>query len=200
LADINKEKNISRTISVLVIVIMFLVVTVVGLTVALFTNRDDDGKIGINVTSGECKIDIVDLGGKTLVGDVLNFVTPDNREKIYFEPGSTYYTEGFKISNIGKIPVNFRVYVSEDAQANRYSIEEAFDLWITNDLTTLKTAERLPEFMGKLSVDQKSETYYLVVKMKEEAGNKFQKQTYTGIGVTVYAVQGNVNIGDVTNG
>jgi hypothetical protein len=106
---------------------MFLVVTVVGLTVALFTSNDDDGKIGINVTSGECKIDIVDLGGKTLVGDVLNFVTPDNREKIYFEPGSTYYTEGFKISNIGKIPVNFRVYVSEDAQANRYSIEEAFE-------------------------------------------------------------------------
>lgn len=200
MAKVNKEKNISRTISVLVIVIMFLVVTVVGLTVALFTSNDDDGKIGINVTSGECKIDIVDLGGKTLVGDVLNFVTPDNREKIYFEPGVTYYTEGFKISNIGKIPVNFRVYVSEDAQANRYSIEEAFDLWITNDLTTLKTAERLPEFMGKLAVDQKSETYYLVVKMKEEAGNKFQKQTYTGIGVTVYAVQGNVNIGDVTNG
>ena len=200
MANNNSGKNISRTINVLVIVIMFLVITVVGLTVALFTNSDDDGKIGINVTSGECKIDIVDLGGNTLVGDVLNFVTPDNREKIYFEPGATYYTEGFKISNIGEIPVNFRVYVSEDAQANRYSIEEAFDLWITNDLTTLKTAEKLPEFTGKLAVGKKSETYYLVVKMKEEAGNKFQDQTYSGIGVTVYAVQGNVNIGDVTNG
>ena len=200
MANNNSGKNISRTINVLVIVIMFLVITVVGLTVALFTNSDDDGKIGINVTSGECKIDIVDLGGNTLVGDVLNFVTPDNRDKIYFEPGATYYTEGFKISNIGEIPVNFRVYVSEDAQANRYSIEEAFDLWITNDLTTLKTAEKLPEFTGKLAVGKKSETYYLVVKMKEEAGNKFQDQTYSGIGVTVYAVQGNVNIGDVTNG
>jgi hypothetical protein len=30
--------------------------------------------------------------------------------------------------------------------------------------------------------------------MKDTAGNEFQGKTYTGIGVTVYAVQGNVTI------
>ena len=39
-----------------------------------------------------------------------------------------------------------------------------------------------------------SETYYLVIRMKETAGNEFQNKTYTGIGITVYAVQGNAPI------
>ena len=42
---------------------------------------------------------------------------------------------------------------------------------------------------GKTSVN-----YRLLIKMKETVGNEFQGKTYTGIGVTVYAVQGNVSI------
>ncbi len=192
----DSEKRKTTTIIILIIIILLLLSTVVGLTFALFTSGGEDGKIGVNVTSGECKIDIVDTEDKSLVGDVLDFVVAEEKEKVYFEPGVTYYTEGFEVKNIGNIPVNFRVFISEDEINDRYEFQEAFELWITKDVSNLQTAEKLTEFTGRLEVDQTSETYYLVIRMKETAGNEFQNKTYTGIGVTVYAVQGNVDIGE----
>lgn len=185
----------NHTITVLIIIILLLLAAIIGLTYALFTSGGEDGKIGINITSGECKIDIVDAEDKSLVGDVLDFVTAEKKEKIYFEPGATYYTEGFEIKNIGTIPVNFRVFISEDEANDRYEFQEAFELWITKDTSDIENAERLTEFTGRLEVDQTSETYYLVIRMKETAGNEFQNKSYTGIGITVYAVQGNASIG-----
>lgn len=190
----DSERRKKITIIILIIIILLLLTTIVGLTYALFTSGGDDGKIGVNVTSGECKIDIVDTEDKSLVGDVLDFVTAEKKDKIYFEPGATYYTEGFEVKNIGNIPVNFRVFISEDESNDRYSFQEAFELWITKDPSNLEGAEKLTEFTGRLEVDQTSETYYLVIRMKETAGNEFQNKTYTGIGVTVYAVQGNAPI------
>ena len=192
----DSERRKKITIIILIIIILLLLTTIVGLTYALFTSGGDDGKIGVNVTSGECKIDIVDAEDKSLVGDVLDFVTEEKKDKIYFEPGATYYTEGFEVKNIGNIPVNFRVFISEDEENERYKFQEAFELWITKDVSNLENAERLTEFTGRLEVDATSETFYLVIRMKETAGNEFQNKTYTGIGVTVYAVQGNVDIGE----
>ena len=192
----DSERRKKITIIILIIIILLLLTTIVGLTYALFTSGGDDGKIGVNVTSGECKIDIVDAEDKSLVGDVLDFVIAEKKDKIYFEPSATYYTEGFEVKNIGTIPVNFRVFISEDEANDRYKFQEAFELWITKDVSNLENAEKLTEFTGWLEVDATSETYYLVVRMKETAGNEFQNKTYTGIGVTVYAVQGNVDIGE----
>ncbi len=185
----DSEKRKKITIIVLIAIILLLLTNIVGLTYALFTSGGDSGKIGVNVTSGECKIDIVDAEDNSLVGDVLDFVTAEKKDKIYFEPGATYYTEGFEVKNIGDIPVNFRVYISEDEENDRYAFEEAFELWITKDPSNLESAEKLTSFTGRLKVDQTSETYYLVIRMKETAGNEFQNKTYTGIGITVYAVQ-----------
>lgn len=190
----DSERRKKTTIIILIIIILLLLTTIVGLTYALFTSGGDDGKIGVNVTSGECKIDIVDAEDKSLVGDVLDFVTEEKKDKIYFEPGATYYTEGFEVKNIGNIPVNFRVFISEDEENERYKFQEAFELWITKDVSNLENAERLTEFTGRLEVDATSETFYLVIRMKETAGNEYQNKTYTGIGVTVYAVQGNAPI------
>lgn len=193
----NSFNSGKKKISLIVILLMTLflcIESMVGITYALFTNGDD-GKIGVNITSGECKINIVDRDENSLIGDVLDFITTNRNEKIYFEPGATFYTEGFKVKNVGSIPVNFRVFISEDEENNRYEFQEAFDLFITKDITNLENAEKLTEFTGRLEIEQSSEFYYLVVRMKDTADNKFQNKNYTGIGVTVYAVQGNVNIG-----
>ena len=74
---------------------------------------------------------------------------------------------------------------------------KAFEIWITKKPTRSAEAEDLKPFIGTLGVDENnntSDTYYLVVKMKESTDNHFQNKEYTGIGVTVYAVQGNVDI------
>ena len=53
---------------------------------------------------------------------------------------------------------------------------------------------KLQDFKGRLEVQQSSEVFYLVFRMKETAGNEFQDQIFTGVGITVCAVQGNVAI------
>ncbi len=188
----NDNKRIIKLVMSLLVILLVLSAAV-GVTFALFTSRDD-GKIGINVTSGKCRVDIVDTDNNTLVGDVLQFVARDGRESIYFEPGATYVTEGFKIKNIGNIPINFRAYISNDEAFDMLEFESAFELWITTDPVNLETATPLVEFKGELDPEKDSQTHYLVVRMKQDAGNTFQGKEYDGIGITVYAVQGNVSV------
>ena len=186
------ERRKTRAIVALSITVLLLLVAFVGLVYFVFTLQNN-GKIGIITTSGECKVDVVDSQGNSLIGDVLNFVINDKEKKIYFEPGSTYYTEGFSVKNIGTMPVNFHARISKDDEKTAIDISDAFEFWITKDITNLKSADKLTSFAGNLDGEQMSETYYLVIKMKEEAGNEFQNKTYTGIGITVYAIQANAS-------
>ena len=178
------------------LIILLCLVSLTGATLALFTSDTRDGTIGIITTAGEIKVDIVDSSlESTLVGKVLEFQTSSERKEILFEPGATFYTQGFKVKNLGNIPVNFRLSVSEDETIDPEEFNESFEVWISTDPNDTADAQKLSEFTGRLEVGESSErTYYLFVKMRESAGNEFQGKTYTGIGVTVYAVQGNVVI------
>ena len=80
---------------------------------------------------------------------------------------------------------------------SRFGINEgnkAFEVWITTDRTQKTPAEKLTEFSGKLMPKTESDVFYLFVRMKTDADNDFQGEEYSGIGITVYAVQGNVNM------
>ena len=190
-----KEDNTNQSAFIMAgLVILLCLVSLVGATLALFTSNPDDGKIGIIATSGNVKVDIVDsITEDSLVGEVLPFKTTDgNGDGILFEPGATFYTVGFKAKNVGDIPINIRMYISEDDTLDMEKFEKAFDFYITTDPTKPASAEPLLSFTGRLEVGQSSETYYLVIKMKETATNEFQGSKYTGIGITVCAVQGNV--------
>ena len=193
----NKTTTKALLIAGLVILLSFISLT--GATLALFTSNKGDGTIGIVTTAGDIKVDIVDTSENenSLVGKVLQFHTSSNRKDILFEPGATYYAQGFKIKNTGDIPVSFRLFVSEDEKIDMEEFNKAFEVWISTDPTNPDTAEKLTEFVGKLNVGQSTEqTYYLFVKMKEDAGNEFMGKSYSGIGVTVYAVQGNAVLDD----
>ena len=180
------------------IVILLCLVAISGATYALFTSDGEDGKIGINMTSGNLDVDIIDAtdNPSTLVGEVLDFVTDDVDGEVLFEPGATYYTEGFRVKNIGEIPINYIIYISEDETVSD-DFYDAFEVWITKDPNSKDSGVRLEDlqkFEGKLSPQKSSDVYYLVFRMKESAGNEFQNRTFTGVGITVCAVQGNADI------
>lgn len=179
------------------IVILLCLVALTGATLALFTSNPDDGKIGIITTSGKVDIDIVDAEdtSDSLVGDVLRFEFDGAQEDILFEPGATFYTQGFKAKNIGNIPVNFRMYISNDENIDMKEFEKSFDFYITTNPTKNVPREKLISFTDRLEPGDVSETYYLVIKMKESVTNReFREHKYSGIGITVCAVQGNVEI------
>ena len=178
------------------LVILLCLVSITGATFALFTSDAEDGTIGINATSGKMKIDIIDISDEpqSLVGDVLDFITTSSKKEILFEPGATYYTEGFRVKNAGNINIKYILYISEDARENGKPTDdfsEAFEVWLTNDPTSRDGMVKIQDFSGTLEEGQTSDVFYLVFRMKETAGNEFQNRTFTGVGITVCAVQGN---------
>ena len=181
------------------LVILLCLVCLTGATLALFTSGLNDGTIGIITTSGDVEIDIVDTSGATLQNRALDFITasgtPTDSGNVLFEPGATFRTQGFQVKNTGNIPVNFSLSVSKDDKIDMEEFDKAFELWIVKEGEDFSSAKKITNFkVNGLPAGESSDTYYLFIKMKESAGNEFKGKTYTGIGVTVYAVQGNVDI------
>lgn len=192
-----RYKTKRKALIIASLVILLCLVSLTGATLALFTNDINDGTIGIVTTSGTVDVDIVDLSGETLQNKALEFITTSDQGKTLFEPGATFYTQEFKVINKGNIPVNFSLSVSKDDKIDMKEFDEAFEVWIVKaSEKNIINAERVTNFKGYLVAAESSESYCLFIKMKENVGNDFQGKLYTGIGVTVYAVQGNVSIGE----
>jgi hypothetical protein len=194
----SRYKSHKQAFIMTALVILLCLACLTGATLALFTSDPNDVTIGIVTTSGDVEIDIVDTAGASLQNKALAFITTSgatDSENVLFEPGATFYTQGFKIKNSGDIPVNFSLSVSKDDKIDMEEFDEAFELWIVKEGDDFSNAEKLTEFkVNGLAAGKSSETYYLFIKMKESVGNEFQGKTYTGIGVTAYAVQGNAKL------
>lgn len=201
----SRIQNKKRACIVAASAILLCLVSLTGATLALFTNDPDDSTIGIVATAGDIEVKIVDLAGESLEGKALAFQTTAQQEN-NLEPGATVKTQEFKILNAGGIPLRYSISVCKEI--NEYKTEEdtwekvdmdtfadTFEIWIwtvNEDGTNPRPVTDLQSvpFEGELGVGEGSQRFYLVVKMKETAGNDFQGRSYSGIGVTVYAVQG----------
>ena len=190
-----RYKSHKQAVIIAALVILLCLACLTGATLALFTSNLNDGTIGVVTTSGDVEIDIVDALGVSLQDKALLFVTSSDEKEPIFEPGAVFYTQEFQVKNTGDIPVNFSLSVSKDDNIDMGAFNRAFEVWIARyDDGDFKNADRITNFKGRLAVGDASENYCLVVRMKDDVGNEFQGKTYTGIGVTVYAVQGNVQI------
>lgn len=185
-----------KAIALVLLAMVLCIAMASATTFALFTSNINDGKIGINATSGTVDVDIINESGTSILTESLKFLTADGRDQdsIYFEPGCTIMTEGFKVVNKGSVAANIRAYISVDADFDMLAFESGFEVWITDSPDNLNYAQRLVSFKDSLAAGATSDTYYLVIRMKETAGNTFQNEVFSGIGITVYAVQGNVEI------
>ena len=189
-----RYKSNKQALIMAALIILLCLVCLTGSTLALFTNDPNKGTIGVITTSGRVDVDILDTAGESLKDKKLQFYTTSTNPNLYFEPGAVFYTQGFNVINKGNVPINFRLSLSDGAEIDM----NAFDVWITTDPTdpTPPKNQKLPnEFFGKLMKENDiTETYFLVIRMKESAGNDFQGKSYDGIGITVFAVQGNADI------
>ena len=187
--------NETKKVVLAALVILLCLVSLVGATFALFTNGED-GKIGVNTISGSMDVDLVDTNGDSLLDRTLEFVTLSD-DPLYFEPGAMIYTQGFAVKNNGNITINYRIFVSEDQSENMQKFSDAFDIYVSTSATDLSQAVDIRDFNEQLAPDAVGQTFFIILKMKESAGDEFQTQIYSGIGITVHAVQGNVDISEV---
>ncbi len=196
MTDYSKKQR--NTLIIAAAVIILCLVTITSATFALFTTGND-GTIGINSTSGDIEVDIVDATDNptSVVGEVLRFTNSAGElvfaeTDVYFEPGAVFYTEGFRVVNKGEIPMNYIAYISEDKDFSQ-DFYDVFEVWITSNPTDRDKMEKLDKFKGRLEVGKSSDVYYLVFRMKETAGNEYQYKGigFKGVGITVCAVQAN---------
>ncbi len=193
-----------NTFIIAALVILLCIGCLTGATLAIFTATTEPGTIAVITTAGDIKIDIVDPddGVTSLAGEKLKFmITPDTPQEdtlILFEPGATFYTQGFKVKNDGTIPVNFKIAIDRKNikctdKENPVEFTDAFDIWITTNPSGPLPEDMEKPYSGRIDAEDISATYYLVIRMKETAGNDFQGKKFAQIGFTVTATQGNVN-------
>ena len=187
----NTKKATKRALLTSVMALVMCVVMLVGTTFAWFT---DTASTGVNkIQAGNLDVDIIDLQGNSLDGETLSFVNKDNQSNILWEPGATFFTQGFRIANNGNLALKYKVVVSGITGDTGLLKVMKFDVVSAIEKTghevnfTTTPGTLLPSAAGTPSVS--NTTYYLRGHMDENAGNEYKNMTLTGISVTVYATQ-----------
>ena len=186
----NNQKATRRALLTSVMALVMCVVMLVGTTFAWFT---DTASTAVNkIQAGNLDVDIVGEDGKTLDGKTLNFKDANNNTDILWEPGATFFTQGFKIVNKGNLALKYKVVVS--GTTGDAKLLKAIDFAFVTDNTTPDANPESFANEGKLlkqndSAPANNGVYYLRGHMKEEAGNEYKNLTLDGISITVYATQ-----------
>ena len=186
----NNKKATKRALLTSVMALVMCVVMLVGTTFAWFT---DTASTAVNkIQAGNLDVDIVGEDGKTLDGKTLNFKDANNNTDILWEPGATFFTQGFKIVNKGNLALKYKVVVS--GTTGDAKLLKAIDFAFVTDNTTPDANPESFANEGKLlkqndSAPANNGVYYLRGHMKEEAGNEYKNLTLDGISITVYATQ-----------
>ena len=193
----NTKKATKRALLTSVTALVMCVVMLVGTTFAWFT---DTASTGVNkIQAGNLKVDIVDESNESLDGKTLKFIQAVNEtekasvDNVLWEPGATFFTQGFRIANKGNLALKYKVVVSGttgdtgllkvmefDVVSKMEKTGSKVDFDTTPGTLLPSTAAGTPTY---------SDVYYLRGHMKEDAGNEYKNMTLTGISVTVYATQ-----------
>ena len=193
----NNKRATKRALLTSVTALVMCVVMLVGTTFAWFT---DTASTGVNkIQAGNLDVDIIGEDGKSLDGMTLSFKNVNDKTDILWEPGATFFTQGFQIVNKGNLALKYKVVVS--GTTGDAKLLEAIDFAVVTD-DTKKDAEAV-SFAEEGKLLNKGDTapesavtdtgakayYYLRGHMKEEAGNEYKNLTMDGISITVYATQ-----------
>ena len=194
----NNKKATKRALLTSVMALVMCVVMLVGTTFAWFT---DTASTGVNrIVAGNLKVDIVDADNTNTSLDkgTLKFIQAVNEsevrlvEDVLWEPGATFFTQGFKIANKGNLALKYKVVVSGITgdtgllKVMKFDVVSAMTKTGSEVDFAANPGQLLPPTSDTPSV---SDTYYLRGHMDESAGNEYKNMTLTGISVTVYATQ-----------
>ena len=186
-----KKNTTKRSLLASVLALAMCVTMLVGTTFAWFT---DSASTSVNrIQAGTLNVDIVDESGDSLDGKSLSFRNVTGETNIFWEPGATFFTQGFKIVNEGDLALKYKVVVS--GLTGDAKLLEAIDFAVVTD-STKKDADAVSFAeegqlltKGASAPADNAVYYYLRGHMKEDANNDYQGLTLEGVSITVYATQ-----------
>lgn len=191
----NTKNKLVSNITVLFVCFAMLVAT----TYAWFT---DSASTGVNkIQAGNLDIQLLDENGNSIEGDTLNWVKADGSTDVLWEPGATYYTQGFKIKNAGNLALKFKITIN--GVTGNTGLLNAIDFYLTSDKSkNLEVTNAVSAFdseyhlaagkFWKVNSSATSDVIYLAGHMDENAGNEYQGLSLDNIGITLAATQDTV--------
>ena len=186
----NTKKATKRALLTSVMALVMCVVMLVGTTFAWFT---DTASTAVNkIQAGNLDVDIIDLQGNSLDGETLSFVNKENQSNILWEPGATFFTQGFRIANNGNLALKYKVVVS--GITGDTGLLKVMEFDVVSAMTKTGSEVNFDTNPGQLlpsatDTPSVSNVYYLRGHMDEDAGNEYKDMTLDGITITVYATQ-----------
>ena len=186
----NTKKETKRALLTSVMALVMCVVMLVGTTFAWFT---DTASTAVNkIQAGNLDVDIIDLQGNSLDGETLSFVNKENQSNILWEPGATFFTQGFRIANNGNLALKYKVVVS--GITGDTGLLKVMEFDVVSAMTKTGSEVNFDTNPGQLlpsatDTPSVSNVYYLRGHMDEDAGNEYKDMTLDGITITVYATQ-----------
>lgn len=188
----NNKRATKRALLTSVMALVMCVVMLVGTTFAWFT---DTASTGVNkIQAGNLKVDIVDKEGTTsLDGKSLSFTNINGATDILWEPGVTFRTPGFKIKNDGNLALKYKLALNGVTGSSKLLEVIKFSVVTAGTTDNSFEAVDIDRFEGHLAAGETSSTVlYIQGHMDKNAGNEYQGLELTGLGITVYATQDNV--------
>ena len=191
----NNKKATKRALLTSVMALVMCVVMLVGTTFAWFT---DTASTAVNkIVAGNLDVDIVGENGASLDKQTLKFIQAAGNNEyapvddVLWEPGATFFTQGFKIVNKGNLALKYKVVVS--GTTGDAKLLKAIEFNVVTEKTK-EAAEALAKEGDLLSNGASAPAaegvyYYLRGHMDENAGNEYKNLTLDGISITVYATQ-----------
>ena len=188
----NNKRATKRALLTSVMALVMCVVMLVGTTFAWFT---DTASTGVNkIQAGNLKVDIVksDNNG-SIKGESMSFVNKDGSADILWEPGVTFRTPGFKIKNDGNLALKYKLALNGVTGSSKLLEVIKFSVVTAGTTDNSFEAVDIDRFEGHLAAGETSSTVlYIQGHMDKNAGNEYQGLELTGLGITVYATQDNV--------
>ena len=106
----NNKRATKRALLTSVMALAMCVVMLAGTTFAWFT---DTASTGVNkIQAGNLDVDIIGEDGKSLDGKTLSFKNVNDKTDILWEPGATFFTQGFQIVNKGNLALKYKLGIN----------------------------------------------------------------------------------------
>lgn len=212
-----KKHNTGRILVLSALAVCVCFAMLLGTTFAWFTDTAEVNVNTIN--TGKFDIDIVDATGTSIAAPAataraLNFVRMDNTTTtptetpitgdILWEPNATYRTETFKVVNNGDYAVKFviaDVFATHTASGAKdltkvlhYTVYIDGDEYMTYDPATSTATYAASEgevalYPANTTGKASEASFYISIRMDENAGNDYQECSISGMAVNVSAAQ-----------
>ena len=186
----DNRTSVKRSLLVSAIALTLTAALLIGTTFAWFTST---AQTGVNeIKSGKLEVKIVDTNGNEISTLDWQKAAGHTDEAVLWEPGASYKLDTFKLKNTGTLALKCKMNVTGatgdtellDVIDFNYTIGGA-DYTLDTDLT--------------LKPNETTDAITITATMQEDAGNKYQEKSITGVTIEVVATQAPVEYDSTNN-